>query len=48
MRKIILNTKNIVDKQFVDLMSAIISLAIVGISKGGTEIKPKYLLVPYK
>jgi hypothetical protein len=34
MRKIILNTKNIVDKQFVDLMSAIISLAIVGISKG--------------
>jgi hypothetical protein len=33
-KKIILNTKNIVDKQFADLMSAIISLAIVGISKG--------------
>jgi hypothetical protein len=33
-KKIILNTKNIVDKQFVDLISAIISLAIVGISKG--------------
>ena len=31
-KKIVLNTKNIVDKQFADLMSAIVSLALAGIS----------------
>ena len=38
-KKILLNTKNVVDGQFSDLLTAIINLAIVGINKGWDKNK---------